>query len=278
MACVRFGKCRPADLTALFPRRHGSGQGSAARRGNGVFDFTRGERFGLDEPKFNQAGDEALGQTAARWSVIQEVAFGRRQVHDWTNVLWCRKRPRRQLQWGRGRRKPKRRVRWSIGQQQRTEAPKPDFQLKPRKRPLFPWVAPHAKESAGWPLGLRRLLWRGSDPNDWRSGPLISGDLCGGGDVSPAKEDTQRAADCHQEETSDDRPRRKLKLHQLDKGPLRLPPDPDQMVAPISSLSIWPVASDVLEFLGSFDEPPLAASALAQRVAGASMKRRRLSR
>lgn len=31
------------------------------------------------------------------------------------------------------------------------------------------------------------------------------------------------------------------------------------MTASISSFSIWPVASDVLEFLGPFDEPPLTA-------------------
>src|SRR5258708_13507777 len=60
MAYVRFGKCRPADLTALFPRQRGSGQGSAVRRGKRVFDFPRGECFGLDEPKLDQAGDELM--------------------------------------------------------------------------------------------------------------------------------------------------------------------------------------------------------------------------
>lgn len=87
MACVRFGKCRPADLTALFPRQRGLGQGSAARRGKRVFDFPRGECFGLDEPKLDQAGDELMVKQRRagpgfRSQVIQEVAFGRRQVHD----------------------------------------------------------------------------------------------------------------------------------------------------------------------------------------------------
>src|SRR5258708_38628714 len=85
MAYVRFGKCRPADLTALFPRQRGSGQGSAVRRGKRVFDFPRGECFGLDEPKLDQAGDELMVKPRRagpgfRSPVIQEGGVSRRQA------------------------------------------------------------------------------------------------------------------------------------------------------------------------------------------------------
>ncbi len=93
MACVRFGKCRPADLTALFRRPRGSGQ-AAARPAAVIVYSTSPEASGSASTslKLDPAGNELMVKQrgagpGSRSQVIQEVAFGRRQVHDRANAL-----------------------------------------------------------------------------------------------------------------------------------------------------------------------------------------------